>query len=171
MTDLVVLAFDAEDTAEQVRNKLVDLNKQYLLNLREAVEVVRHSDGKVKIKDEPRLTGIGALGGAFWGFLIGLIFLMPEVGFVLGAAGGAIVGHFTNYGIDKSYMKQVEESIQPGQSAIFIVANDLHLDRIEPELKAYHPRVIRTSLSAEQEEKLREAFGAAPVTPVPAKAA
>jgi uncharacterized membrane protein len=171
MTDLVVLAFDAEDTAEQVRNKLVDLNKQYLLNLREAVEVVRHSDGKVKIKDEPRLTGIGALGGAFWGFLIGLIFLMPEVGFAVGAVGGAIVGHFTNYGIDRSYMKQVEESIQPGQSAIFIVANDLHLDRIEPELKAYHPRVLRTSLSADQEEKLREAFGTASVAPMPAKAA
>src|ERR1039457_4656282 len=138
MTDLVVLAFDGEDTAEQVRNKLVDLNKQYLLNLREAVEVVRHSDGKVKIKDEPRLTGIGALGGAFWGFLIGWIFLLPAVGFAVGAIVGATIGHLKNYGIDRDFMKQVEEAIQPGQSAIFIMADDLKLDRIEPDLKAYH---------------------------------
>ena len=171
MTDLVVLAFDGEDTAEQVRNKLVDLNKQYLLNLREAVEVVRHSDGKIKIKDEPRLTGIGALGGAFWGFLIGWIFLLPAVGFAVGAVVGATIGHLQNYGIDKDFMKGVEEAIQPGQSAIFIVANDLKLDRIEPDLKTYHPRVLRTSLSTDQEEKLREAFGTASVAPMPAKAA
>jgi uncharacterized membrane protein len=169
MTDLVVLAFDGEDTAAQVRNKLVDLNKQYLLNLREAVEIVRRADGKIKIKEEPRLTGIGMLGGAFWGFLIGWIFLLPEVGFAVGAVVGATIGHFQNYGIDRDFMKDVEIAIQPGQSAVFIVANDLKMDRIEPDLKAYHPRVLRTSLSAEQEAQLREAFGNAPVAEAPAR--
>jgi uncharacterized membrane protein len=168
LTDMVVLAFDDIDTAEKVRGRLIDLNTQYLLRLDQAVEVVRENNGKIKIKDEPRLTGIGAFGGAFWGLLIGFIFLMPLLGVVVGEVSGAVVGHFTRYGINKEYMKQVEAAIQPGQSAIFIKADDVKIDRVVPMLQEFHPRVLRTSLTTEQEEKLKEAFGgsavAAPMT-------
>lgn len=163
MTDLLVLAFDTEDGAATVRNRVVELNKQFMLDLREAVEVIRRKDGKVKINQEPRLTGFGALGGAFWGFLIGLIFLMPLVGVAVGVLAGAIVGHFSSYGISKDFMKNVEKAIQPGQSALFILADNVKLDRLIPMLEEYHPRVLRTSLSQEQEARLREAFGNASV--------
>src|SRR5579862_5576255 len=167
MTDMLVLAFDGIDTANNVRNRLIDLNAQFLLKLDQAVEVVREADGKVKIMEEPRLTGIGALGGAFWGLLIGLIFLLPAVGFVVGAVSGAIAGHFAKYGITKEYMQEVDAAIQPGQSALFILADNVKLDRVVPMLTEFHPKVIRTSLSTDQEEKLKEAFGsaAAPMAP------
>ncbi len=170
MTDLVVLSFDGTDTAEKVRNRLIDLNTQYMLRLDQAVEVIREADGKIKIKDERRLTGLGALGGAFWGLLIGFIFLMPLVGVVVGEASGAIVGHFTTYGINKEYMKQVEAAIQPGQSALFIKADDVKIDRVVPMLQEFHPKVLRTSLTVDQEASLKEAFGgstaAVPMTPM-----
>jgi len=159
MTDMVVLAFDGVDTAEKVRNKLIDLNNQYLLNLSQVVEVVRKDDGQVKIKEEPTLTGLGALGGAFWGLLIGLIFLVPAVGFVLGTVSGAIAGHFAKYGISKEYMKDIDAAIQPGQSALFILADNVKIDRVIPMLTEYHPKVLRTSLTLDQETKLKEAFG------------
>jgi len=168
MTDMVVLAFDGEDTATQVRNKLVELNKQYLLQLDSVAEVVRKSDGQVKIKEEPRLTGIGAIGGAFWGLLIGLIFLVPVAGFVVGTVSGAIAGHFIKNGISKEYMKDIEAAIQPGQSAIFILANNVKMDRVIPMLTEYHPKVLRTSLTNDQEAKLKEAFGGSTTAPMAA---
>jgi uncharacterized membrane protein len=172
MTEMIVLAFDGVDTADKVRNRLIDLNKQFLVSIDQAVEVVRKEDGQVKIKEEPRLTGLGALGGAFWGLLVGLVFLVPAAGFIVGTVSGAIAGHFTKYGITKEYMKEIQEAIQPGQSALFILAEDAKMDRVIPQLQEFHPKVVRTSLSAEQETKLKEAFGGvvttAPTVKVPA---
>ena len=159
MTDMLVLAFDGIDTADQVKDKLIDLNAQFLLKLDQVVEVVREDNGKVKIKEEPRLTGIGAIGGAFWGLLIGLIFLVPAVGLVVGGVSGAIAGHFAKNGISKEYMQQIEAAIQPGQSALFILADGVKLDRVVPMLQEFHPKVLRTNLTMEQEASLKEQFG------------
>lgn len=156
---MVVLGFDGEATAEKAKEKLIELDKQYLLELDQVVVAVRKADGHVKVNEEPRLTGIGAIGGAFWGLLVGLIFLVPAVGFVIGTASGAIAGHFAKYGITKEYMKDVEAAIQPGSSALFILADQVKVDRVIPMLSGYHPRVLRTSLSTEQEAQLKEAFG------------
>ena len=171
MTEMVVVSFDGVDTAENARNKLIDLNNQFLLNLRQAVEVVRNQDGQVKIKEEPRLTGIGALGGAFWGLLVGLVFLVPAAGFVVGTVSGAIAGHFTKYGITREYLQQINAAIQPGQSALLILADNVKIDRVIPSLQEFHPKILRTSLTLDQETKLKEAFGspsAIPTVSVPA---
>jgi uncharacterized membrane protein len=171
MTEMVVLAFDGVETADKAKNRLVDLDSQYLIDLDQVVEVVRKPDGQVKIKEEPRLTGVGALGGGFWGFLVGLIFLVPAAGFLIGTATGAIAGHFAKYGITKEYMQQINEAIQPGQSALFALAEDVKVDKVVPMLTEFHPRVLRTSLTTEQETKLKEAFGtSAPTVSVPASA-
>lgn len=161
MTDMVVLAFDGEDAAAQAKTKVIELNKQYMLGLDQVVEVVRKPDGGVKISHDPNITGRAALGGAFWGMLIGLIFLMPDIGFAVGTAAGAIAGHFSNYGISKDFIKQVSQSIQPGNSALFILADNMKIDRLIPMLAPLHPRVIRTSLSGDQEKELRDSFGSA----------
>jgi len=159
MTDMLVLAFDSVDGAHEARDELVDLNNQYLLKLDQAVEVVRPQDGQVKVKEEHSLAGAGAIGGAFWGLLVGLVFFVPAVGMAVGAASGAIAGHFTKYGITQEYMSQINEAIKPGQSALFILADDVRADRVVPMLASLHPRIIRTSLTLEQEKALREAFG------------
>ena len=156
---MVVLAFDDVDGAHNARNKLVELNNQFLLKLDQAVEVVRKEDGHIKIKEERSLTGAAAVGGAFWGLLIGLIFLVPVVGVAVGAASGAIVAHFAKYGMTKEYMNQINEAIKPGQSGLFILADDVKVDRVIPMLKDLHARVLRTSLSLDQEKALRDAFG------------
>jgi len=164
MTDMVVLAFDGVDTASNVKNRLIDLNSQFLLKLDQVIEVVRKPDGQVKIKEEPRLTGLGAVGGAFWGLLLGLIFLVPALGFAIGTVSGAIAGHFAKYGISKEYMKEIDAAIQPGQSALFVLVDNVKADRVIPMLTEFHPKVLRTSLSADQEAKLKEAFGGSTMT-------
>ncbi len=159
MTDMVVLAFDGENGADQGRQKLVELNNQYVLNLVDAVEVVRHADGKVKIKNIRNLTGIGAMGGAFWGLILGLLFFMPFFGVAIGAVSGAIAGHFMHYGVTKDFLKQIEDTVKPGTSALAILAANVTVDKVVQALTPLHPTVIRSSLSSEQEAKLNEAFG------------
>jgi uncharacterized membrane protein len=101
----------------------------------------------------------GTLGGAFWGLLIGFIFFVPIFGLVLGAAGGAIAGKFANEGVDEQFIKEAGNTIQPGNSALFMLVRESTPDKVMDELKKYkNVKVLKTSLSKEQEEHLREAF-------------
>lgn len=159
MSDLVVLAFDNEAGAGQMRGDLLKLQKEHLIGLEDAAVVVRNKEGKVKVNQEADLVGAGALGGAFWGLLIGLIFLVPIFGLVIGAAAGAIAGKYTNVGMDEQFIKEVGNTIQPGNSALFMLVRESTPDKVMDELKKYkNVKVLKTSLSKEQEEHLKEAF-------------
>jgi len=160
MSDLIVLAFDTEDGALQVRDKLVALQKQHLITLADAAVVIRRQDGKVKVKQAVSLVGAGALGGAFWGMLIGLIFWMPWLGMAFGALGGAIGGKFTDVGVDDNFIKQVGNTIEPGNSALFLLVTSATEDKVAEELQGIKATVLQTSLSNEQEAKLRDLFAA-----------
>jgi uncharacterized membrane protein len=105
------------------------------------------------------MVGAGALGGAFWGLLIGLIFLVPIFGLVHGAAAGAIAGKYTNVGMDEQFIREVGNTIQPGNSALFLLVRESTPDKVMDELRKYkNVKVLKTSLSKEQEENLKEAF-------------
>lgn len=159
MSDLVVLAFDTETGAEQLRDDLIQLQKEHLIGLEDAAVAVRHQDGKVKIKQVTSLAGAGALGGAFWGMLIGLIFFVPVFGLLVGAAAGALVGKSQDIGVDDKFIKEVGNTLQPGNSALFLLVNKVVPDKVQETLKKYkNVKVVKTSLSKEQEEKLQHAF-------------
>jgi len=159
MSNLVVLAFDTETGAGQMRDDLLKLQTEHLIGLEDAAVVVRNKEGKITVNQEANIVGAGALGGAFWGFLIGLIFFMPIFGLVIGAAAGAIAGKFTDVGMDHKFIKEVGSTIQPGNSALFMLIREATPDKVMDELKKYkNVKVLKTSLSKEQEEHLREAF-------------
>ena len=160
MSDLIVLAFDSEDGAIQMRDKLVSLQKQHLITLEDAAVVVRRQDGKVKVKQATSLVGAGALGGAFWGMLIGIIFWMPWLGLAMGALGGALGGKFSDIGVDDNFIKEVGNTIEPGHSALFLLVVEATGDKVLDELKGTKATVLKTSLSNEAEAKLREHFAA-----------
>lgn len=158
MSDLIVLDFDSEDGALKMRDKLLQLQKMELITLADAAVVTRHGDGKPKVKQLNSLVGAGALGGAFWGLLIGLLFFAPWLGMAAGALGGAIGGKFTDIGVDDKFIKEVAETIKPGHSALFLLVTKIVPDKVMPEVESFNATVIQTSLSAEDEAKLRDAF-------------
>jgi len=160
MSDLVVLAFDTETGAGEMRDDLLRLQKQKIIELEDAAVVVRKQDGKVKVKQAVSLVGEGALGGAFWGLLIGIIFWMPWLGLALGALGGALGGSLTDVGIDDKFIKEVGETIQPGHSALFLLVRQATPDKLADELKKFDAKVLQTSLSTEDEAKLKALFAA-----------
>ena len=160
MSDLVVLVFDTETGATEMRDDLIHLQKQKIVELEDAALVVRKQDGKVKVRQAVSLVGEGALGGAFWGLLIGIIFWMPWLGLALGALGGALGGSLTDIGVDDKFIKEVGNTIEPGHSALFLLVRKATPDKLADELKKFDAKVLQTSLSHEDEDKLRALFGA-----------
>ena len=159
MTELVVVAFANQIGAAEMRDALIDLQKQGLVTLDDAAVVVRRPDGKVKVKQAVSLVGMGALGGAFWGMLVGLLFWMPWLGLAAGAVSGALGGALSDYGLDYGFVKEVGNTIQPGHSALFLLIREATPDKLMDELRQFNGKILQTSLSMEAEAKLKETFG------------
>ncbi|MDX1616098.1 MAG: DUF1269 domain-containing protein [Candidatus Promineifilaceae bacterium] len=171
MSELIVLAFDDKKGAQAARDELKQLSKEELIDLRDAAVVVRNEDESLDIDQAVSLVGAGALGGAFWGMLIGLLFFMPWLGLAVGGITGAIAGKLTDYGVDDDFIRSVGETIEPGNSALFMLIRRWTEDRVMARLSDFDPTVIRTSLSREDEARLRSAFGAASKQMEPEQAA
>jgi uncharacterized membrane protein len=160
MADLVAVAFDDETTAFALRAELAKLQKEYLIDMEDVVVVTRDAAGKVKLHQAVNLTAAGAAGGGFWGMLIGFIFLNPILGAALGAGAGALSGYLTDLGIDDKFMKELGESLPKGGSALFALVKKATGDKVLERLKPFRGkgRVLKTSLTKDSEEALREAL-------------
>jgi len=159
MSQLVVISYPDEATAKEALNTLGRLSTEKVISLEDAAYVTRDMNGKPKLHQTQNLGGAGAAGGAFWGFLFGLIFFVPLFGLAIGAASGALAGKLTDLGIDDKFMKEVGEQIQPGTAAIFLLVQSSTADKVLPEMAQYGGTVVKTSLSTEQENQLKEALG------------
>ena len=95
-----------------------------------------------------------------WGFLFGLLFLVPIAGMAIGAASGALAGHLSDYGIDDKWIKEVAGAIQPGGSALFVMARTTNQERVLPEMAKFGGTVLKTNLTAEQQQALENALSA-----------
>ena len=158
MSDLVVIGFDDETTAEMLRTKLLQMQRNYLVDMEDAVVAVKDEKGKVKLHQIHHLTAEGAIAGTFWGMLIGLIFMSPFMGAAVGAAAGAVTGALADAGIDDRFMKELSETLRPGASALFILVRKEPTDKVIEELKPFRGKVLQTSLSHEEEKALQNAL-------------
>jgi uncharacterized membrane protein len=161
MSELVVIGFEDPQKAAQTRDKLVALQAAHLIDLEDAVVAVREADGNVQLNQVYPLSAVGALTGGFWGTLVGLMFLNPLFGMLAGAAAGAVSGALSDAGIDDRFMKELSLQLQPGSSALFVLVRRAATEKVLAELKPFEGRVLRTSLSHEDEARLRNALDAA----------
>ncbi|HEY3560149.1 MAG TPA: DUF1269 domain-containing protein [Kribbella sp.] len=158
MTHLVVLGVDSREDAERVIELTEELAKQELLQRADAAIAYKDAKGKVRIQQTMNLTAAGAAGGALWGTLIGLIFLNPLAGMVVGAATGAISGKLTDIGISDQLIKDVGRELQEDHAAVFLLARSATVDRVVDALKPFGPTVIQTNLTKEREDELVQAL-------------
>ena len=166
MSDLVVLDFDGTGTADEVLTTLRSMQKEHLIDLEDACVVVHADTGKVQVKQAVNLTGLGAASGASTGILIGalagLLVLNPlagmAVGGLAGAGFGALSGSMLDHGINDDFVKNLGKTIPKGSSALFVLVKHSTPDKVLPEIEPFKPRVLKTSLSNEQEKRLRTAL-------------
>ena len=164
MATLTVWKFDTVDGADNALARLEALQREQLIEVLDGA-VVRYPQGakKPKTRQLHNTAGAGALGGAFWGMLFGLLFLNPlagmAIGAVAGAGAGALSGSLSDYGIRDDFIKRIGETIPKGSSALCVLIRSVTEDKVIPEIEPYKPRVLKTSLSNEQEARLRAALG------------
>lgn len=158
MSELIVIGYDDVHKAEEVRLTLLKLQKEYLIDLDDAVVAVKKPDGKIKLHQMLDVTSFGAVQGTFWGLLIGAIFLSPFFGAAVGALSGAVSGALTDLGINDKFMKELSETLKPGHSALFVLVRKVTTDKVLEELKGSGGVVLRTSLNHENEKLLQDAL-------------
>jgi uncharacterized membrane protein len=167
MSDLIVIVYPTEQKAEEVRSRLLSLQKEYLIKLGDAVIATRNEAGNVKLNQLMNTTATGAISGSFWGMLIGVLFLNPLVGMAIGAASGALGGALTDFGINDAFMKELSASLQPGNAALFVLVQSMTGDKVLKEIEGFGGRVLKTSLDETKEQVLRDALQRASSTPEP----
>jgi uncharacterized membrane protein len=155
MSNLVAIAYDDVDSAQQVMGSLTELQREHSLALDDAVIIERRHDGTIKLH-QPSAAGAGAAGGALWGGVIGLLFLNPLLGMAIGAASGAAAGAMSDFGVDDNFMKELGQRLQPGNAAVLVLVREATRDKVLPEVSKYGGQVIQSSLSDEQEAALQE---------------
>lgn len=161
MANLVVIEYDDMHKAEEVRLMLQKMQREYLVDLADAVVAVKDENGKVKLNQIHNLTASGAVSGGFWGTLIGVIFLNPLLGMAAGAAAGAIGGALSDVGINDKFMKDVASGFSNGSSALFVLVRKATPDKVLAELEGTGGKILQTSLTHEEETKLQAALSGA----------
>lgn len=160
MSTLVVVGYDDMFKAEEVRLKLWKMQKDYLIDLADAVVAVKDASAKVKLHQAVNLTATGALSGGFWGALIGLMFLNPLLGMAVGATAGAVSGALTDLGVDDNFMKELAATLKPGTSVLFVLVRKATEDKVLAELAGTGGKVLKSSLSHDDEARLQAALSA-----------
>ncbi len=158
MSSLVVVGFPKAAEAEEVRRELVDIQKERLIALEDAVVVEHDGDGQVHLRQAVNLTTAGALGGGFWGTLVGLLFLNPLLGAAVGAGVGAASGSLSDIGINDTFMRELGETLPRGTAALCLLIREATADRVIERLGAHapHAKLLRTNLSHTDEDQLRQ---------------
>ncbi|MGC9527620.1 MAG: DUF1269 domain-containing protein [Limnospira sp.] len=159
MATLTVWKFDTAEGAKQALAKLAELQKQRLIEIKDAATVSWPAGKKKpKTKQAVDLAGAGALDGAFWGLLFGILFFVPILGVVAGAAVGALTGSLSDYGINDDFIKDVKSKVTEGTSALFLLTGNVTLDKVQEAFEGETAELIQSNLTNEQEEQLQANF-------------
>jgi len=158
MGSRVVVGFPKVEEAELVRRELVDIQREQLIALDDAVVVEHDAAGQVHLRQSINLTAAGAIGGSFWGTLVGLLFLNPLLGAAVGAGVGAASGSLSDIGINDDFMRELGETLPSGSAALCLLVREATPDRVIERLRAHapHAKLLRTNLSHTDEDRLRE---------------
>jgi uncharacterized membrane protein len=159
VSDLIAVAYPDLSTARQVASNIGEAQKAHLIELDDMVIVEHRENGKIKLH-QPSLAGAGAAGGALWGGLIGLLFLVPLFGMAVGAATGAAVGAASDSGVDDQFMKDLGAKLQQGGAAVIVLVRQANMEKVLEDVKI-PGEVIQTSLKEDDEQALRDALASA----------
>jgi uncharacterized membrane protein len=160
MTALTVWRFDSPYGARNALDLLERLREEDLLQLDDAAIVTWPEDRKKPKTEQLRsMARIGVLGGSFWGLLFGLLFSVPLLGIAAGVAIGAASTTFLDFGIDDGFLRDVRDEVRPGTSALFLMTSNVVQDKVFDQFRSTGAQLVSTSLSQEQEQRLRDVFG------------
>ena len=169
MSNLLVIGYDDQLKAEEVRLILWKIQKEHFIDLQDSAVAVKDGWGKVKLLHQPfNPTTDDAAGGGFWatilGVLLAILGAILVIFYILYARGGgpeqAISEALTEENITDKLMKHLAEMMKLGSSALFILLRRETPDQILEELKGMGGKVLKTSFAHDDEAKIQDALSA-----------
>ena len=155
MSDLIVIGYDDPQAARQAYDQVQRLQHDFVVELRGLAVIEVDADGKTHVDTPRRIIGPSAATGALFGLLVGVLFFVPGMA-LLGGAIGALMGKLNQSGIDASFRNRVEHLLEPGHSAVVIMASKITEDKFADAMQPFGGAILKTSLSDSDEKELAE---------------
>ncbi|MFD0153598.1 DUF1269 domain-containing protein [Streptomyces sp. NPDC055721] len=156
MSELIVIGYDDPAVAEEAFGTVQELQRDYVVHLNGLAVVSVDADGGTHVDTSSRIVGVSAASGALWGAIFGILFLLPGLGLLTGAALGGLVGKLSKAGVDDRFREQVRDLLKPGTAAVVIMASKITDDKFTVAMRPHGGTVLKTSLSDEDEKELAE---------------
>jgi uncharacterized membrane protein len=155
MSDLIVIGYENPQTARQAYEQVQRLQQDFVVDLAGLAIIDVDADGKTHVDTPRRIIGASAVSGALFGLLLGILFFVPGMA-LLGGAIGALMGKFNQSGVDARFRDQVEHLLDPGHSAVVIMASKITEDKFATAMQPFGGTILKTSLSESDEKELAE---------------
>ena len=159
MADLIAVVFPSEEKAEEVRSKILGMQKDYLIDIGDAVIATKTDKGKVKLNQLMNTTAAGAAGGSFWGLLDRRPVPEPAARRRRRRRQRRARRRADRRRRQRQFMKGLAaEDLQPGEAVLFVLVKKVTGDKVLAQLKGVGGRVLQTSLDHTREDALRKAL-------------
>ncbi|HEY7432021.1 MAG TPA: DUF1269 domain-containing protein [Streptosporangiaceae bacterium] len=158
MSDLIVIGYPDETTADAAAAEAHRLAEDLIIQPDSIAAIIRDADGDYHVHTTHHQGVGGTVWGTFWGLLFGALFFIPVLGMAVGAGLGALMSHVRKTGIDRDFEDQVRGLVRPGTSALFLMLEKVTPDKAVDALSKYGGTVLQTSLSKKGEQELQEAL-------------
>jgi len=155
MSDLIVIGYENPQSARQAYEQVQRLHHDFIVGLHGLAVVDVDNDGRTHVDTPGRIIGASAATGAIFGLLLGLLFFVPGLG-LLGGAIGLLTGKLNQSGIDAQFRNRVEHLVEPGHSAVVIMASKITEDKFASAIQPFRGTILKTSLSESAEKELAE---------------
>ena len=150
---LWAIGYDDMKRAHEVRDEIARLGwSENRLVLKDVAVVVRHPDGSFTLDRERFPAASNLLGCSAVGFLAGMVIGVP----ITGAAIGAVVGGacaalgLASTGIGDDFVREVQELMKPGTSAMFLLDYAGDMDVILSRIRGLGGTVLKTNVDMER---------------------
>ncbi|WP_411075786.1 DUF1269 domain-containing protein [Streptomyces sp. cmx-4-7] len=154
MSELIVIGYDEPARAARAHQRVRDLEGDLVVDLVGLAVVHVDEKGEVHVDTTSRSAGLSVASGALWGTVLGLLFLVPGLGLLLGGTMGGLIGRLNKSGVDARFRNQVKDFLAPGGSAVVIMASKVTEDRFAAAMQPYGGTLLKTSISDEDERAL-----------------
>lgn len=159
MSELIIIGYDDHSIAEQAQTRALAMQRDLILDIAGIATVEVDPDGKKHVHTPGSVVGSGAASGALWGTIIGLFFLNPAVGMLIGGAWGAILGRLAKSGLNHEFRSRVDGLLTPGKSALILMTRKITEDKFAAGMAEFGGTILRSSLSDKDEKELAEMLG------------
>lgn len=156
MSELIVIGYDDPTVAKNAYAAVQNLQNDYVVNLTGLAIVSVDEEGKTHVDTPSKIVGVSAASGALWGMVFGILFLVPGLGLLMGAAMGGLLGKLGKSGVDDQFRGQVQALLKPGTTAVVIMASKITEDKFADAMQTFGGTVLKTSLTDEDEQELAE---------------